>query len=233
MEFIKHHHKSLDSHTNLIISGAGFNPNFVKPRPIGIGAHHFVYHYVSPEPDQKVIKIPHRRILSPPLTEEDEKRYNNLVAQYLPAFYVPTTVINTPAGYCIVSKYIEGRSLSTRDFQNNDILEQFMRLIKGTQQLFLEHGMMIDFIGLSGAVDFFNSKSILDNKPIGFSNILLPNDNNLRLVGHNLIPLKDPQTYVERVKYASVFLFNQFVIKHYCGIDIAGNKAIIKQRQSY
>jgi len=231
MEFIKHHHKLLDSHTHLIISGAGFNPNFVKPRPIGIGAHHFVYLYTPQEQDQLVIKIPHRRILGLPLTIEEETKYNNLVAQYLPDFYVPTAVINTLAGYCIASKYIEGRYLSTRDFQNKDILEQFMRLIKGTQQLFLEHGMMIDFIGLNGAVDCFNPKSILGNKPIRFSNIILSN-NNLRLVGHNLIPLKDPQPFVESVKCTSVFLFNQFVIKHYCGINITGDKTNTKQRQS-
>lgn len=204
---------------------AGYNPMCISSKPIGKGAHHFVYLYSSPNDEVRlVLKIPNRTRFGLPINQTLEELYNAIIANNFPDYYVPTKVIATSTGFCVAAEYIEGRPLLTSDIQDKDsqIYASFLSLLRCNLRLQINQGMSLDLIGLDGVSDMLHPQSLF-GRPIRFSNVFVPKDNpdSLKLVGHNPIFLNDHHSPTSRLKQASILLTNQFIINTFCQANLS------------
>ncbi len=180
-----------------IIGELGYDPNFVNPTPIGMGAEHVVYLYAPPFEQKKALKIPRRSAISFKLDLDVEKLDRTLIERYLPRYSVPSRVLQRGDSYLIEAHFVAGKHLTLQEVDS--YREQVDDMFECNARMVREAGASVDFFGLDGVKDVATLAG-LRGKPYRLANVLVSDDDSLKVVDNSLQHMALFGTTFERMR---------------------------------
>ena len=200
-----------------LLTSCGIDPQEINPTLLGKGAHHNVYRTYN---GNTVVKIPTRNHIGIINTTEQEAENIGLYKRYFEEFSLPTTLIESPLGYCVLMDYVQGKPLSVNDVftkpQNRrgrkhltPIGEELMRLFQANNTLEQETGKTIDLVGLDGVLDAIGGAK-LGRNPQRLGNVLIVNGH-LKIIDYDLMTINVDKNF-DRIKAHLIRRINNSVI---------------------
>lgn len=205
------------------------------------GYHHTVYTFSRGEGEKlQVVKVP-RIFKAAGVVHSAKQEQSNadIVAKTFGQYSVPTIVLQSEKGYCVVMDAIEGAPLHANDTSvesqayKPELREQLVHIIDSNKTLLRSTGYFLDLTGAHALFDELQRPFGKERKQ-ELANLIVEENNGggqtLRIIDNDLISIGRGNP-LERFKSLVVFIANYQAIRRDFGMDIRPNKPTTRLRR--